>query len=272
MKQHAILIVSILIGILAFWMTNRYLRAEREKLFAGAEKVVAVVARGDLAKGTVLKLEDLGSMSVFRTAVIGQAVLPEEVDAILGKRLRFEVRRGQAIPWSSVDLPEHRRFGLAPMIKTGMRALSLGIGGDAAVSGLVAPNDRVDILGTFTMPSRRQPGQMESVTFTILQDVSVLATGQRLARTEMGAPVLQEGRGGYSTVTFEVTPREAELLVFAQHMKGQLDADAAQPGRCRLRAGGARGQFRIPGAGAARDEPDPPARHPAQTGAVRWPS
>ncbi len=229
MKQHVVLVVSILIGLLAFWMTHRYLRAERERLWAGAEKVIAVVADRDLAAGTVLKLEDLARKSVFRSSIIGQAVLPEEVDAIIGKRLRFEVQRHQPIPWSYVDIPEGRRFGLAPTIKPGMRALSLSIGGDAAVSGLVAPNDRVDILGTFTMPSRRQPGQMEAVTFTLLQDVSVLATGQRLARTEMGAPVLQEARGSYSTVTFEVTPREAELLVFAQHMRGQLTLTLRNP-------------------------------------------
>lgn len=229
MKQHVVLILSVLIGVLAFWLTRGYLKAEREALFKDAEKVVAVVAARDLAAGTVLRMEDLGEMEVFRVAISGQHVLPEEFKAILGKRLRFEVRKHQPILWSHVDVPERQRFGLAPMIKPGMRALSLSIGGDAAVSGLVAPNDRVDILGTFTMPSRRQPGQVEAVTFTLLQDVSVLATGQRLARTEMGGPAQLDVRGGYSTVTFEVTPREAELLVFAQHMKGQLTLTLRNP-------------------------------------------
>jgi len=229
MKQHVVLILSALIGVIAFFMTRGYIKAERDALFKDAEKVVAVVAARDLARGTVLKMEDLGQKEVFRVAISGQAVLPEEVNAIIGKRLQYEVRKHQAIPWSYVDVPERQRFGLAPMIKPGMRALSLSIGGDAAVSGLVAPNDRVDILGTFTMPSRRQPGQVEAVTFTILQDVSVLATGQRLARTEMGGPAVLDARGGYSTVTFEVTPREAELLVFAQHMKGQLTLTLRNP-------------------------------------------
>jgi Flp pilus assembly protein CpaB len=39
-----------------------------------------------------------------------------------------------------------------------------------------------------------------------------------------------EGRSfGYSSVTFEVTPREAELLVFAQHMRGQLTLSLRHP-------------------------------------------
>ncbi len=229
MKQHVILIVSVAIGILAFWMTRSYLARELANIHKGAERVLAVVAARDLAAGTVLRREDLGTKTVFKDAVLGQAVLPDEVGSILGKSLKFPVKRFEPLVWTYVDAPERQRFGLAPMIKTGMRALSLSIGGDAAVSGLVAPNDRVDILGTFTMPSRRQAGQMESVTFTLLQDVSVLATGQRLGRTELGAPAPVDLRGGYSTVTFEVTPREAELLVFAQHMKGQLTLTLRNP-------------------------------------------
>ena len=148
----------------------------------------------------------------------------------LGKRLRYAMRRNDPLLWSFVDLPEHMRGGLAPMIQPGMRAISLSIGGDAAVSGHVQPNDRVDILGTFSFPSRRDPAQMESVTLTLLQDVSVLATGALLARFEPGRGPVFEGRtGGYSTVTFEVTPREAELLVFAQHTRGQLTLSLRHP-------------------------------------------
>ena len=88
------------------------------------------------------------------------------------------------------------------------------------VSGLVKPNDHVDILGTFTFPSRTNPSQMESVTLTLLQDVTVLATGTNLARqnTEGGG----ENQTGYSMLTFEVSTHEAEILVFAQQTRGQL--------------------------------------------------
>ena len=97
--------------------------------------------------------------------------------------------------------------------------MSIAVGGEAAVSGLVAPNDHVDILGTFTFASKTLPGEMESSTLTVLQDVTILATGRELAGAQT-----RGGRSssGYSMVTLEVTPREAELLVFAQHVRGQL--------------------------------------------------
>jgi len=231
MKAKTILIVSVLAGLLAFWLTHRYLAGERDRLQAGVQRVKVIVAQSDLPAGATLRAEDLALKSVDRGAVGGQAVLPEETDLILGKKLRFGLRRFDPLLWAYVDAPERLRGGLAPAIQPGLRAVSLAIGGDAAVSGLVQPNDRVDILGTFTFPARNRPGQMETVTLTVLQDVSVLATGQRLARGEVfgGAAEGARGGAGYSMVTFEVTPREAELLVFAQALRGNLTMTLRHP-------------------------------------------
>lgn len=227
MKQKMILVLSLLAGLAAFWLTVRYQRAWLKKTQVGAEKVDVVAADIDLPAGTVLRREDLGLLTVFRTQVGSQAVLADDRTAVLGKRLLYPMRRLDPLSWPMVDVPERMRSGLAPIIKEGMRAVSLGIGGESAVSGLVQPNDRVDILGTFSFPARNNPAVMETVTLTVLQDVTVLATGQRLAKGEGGAT---EGRSfGYSAVTFEVTPREAELLVFAQHVRGQLTLALRHP-------------------------------------------
>ena len=53
-------------------------------------------------------------------------------------------------------------------------------------------------------------------------NVTVLATGQSLARQPGPGDRPRQTQKGYSTVSFEVTLREAELLVFAQTVKGQL--------------------------------------------------
>jgi pilus assembly protein CpaB len=120
-----------------------------------------------------------------------------------------------------VEIKRGEGSGLAYIVSKNKRALSIAISGASAVSGLVKPNDRVDIVGTFTFPSPSNPTQVESVTITLMQNVTVLATGNRLARQDTERPGLSPG-GGYSTVTFEVTPREAEILVFAQQTRGQL--------------------------------------------------
>lgn len=229
MKQRIVLLVSILIGVAAFLLTSQYLRTERDKLYAGAEKIRVLAAARDLPAGTVLQYADLGQISVFKTSVGENVFRPEDLNTVLNKRLTTSLRRKDPLLWSYVELPERTRGGLAPMIKPGLRAISISVAGPAAVSGLVQPSDRVDILGTFTFPARNRPGETESVTLTVLQDVTVLATGQRLARNELMNDAWAQASGGFGTVTLEVTPREAELLVFAQTVKGQLTLSLRNP-------------------------------------------
>lgn len=229
MKQRIVLLASVIIGLVAFWLTSEHLQNEREKLYAGAAKVKILAAARDLPAGTMLKFEDVGQKSVYRTSVGENVFKPEDVNTVLDKRLLFSLKAGEPVWWSHVQLPERARGGLAPTVKSGLRALSISVGGAAAVSGLVQPNDRVDIIGTFTFPSRKQAGQTEAVTLTLLQDVSVLATGQRLGKTDLLGAESSGGAGGYSTVTLEVSPREAEVLTFAQHVKGQLTLALRNP-------------------------------------------
>ena len=82
---------------------------------------------------------------------------------------------------------------------------------------MVQPNDHVDVLGTFRFPAAEKGTQMDTVTLTILQNVTVLAVGQQLANQRSAA----DRRGNYSTITLSVSPKEAEMLVFAQQ-KGVL--------------------------------------------------
>ncbi len=228
MKQKIVLIVSVVIGIMAFVLTNKYLRDVRAELYRGAARIPIIVANKDLPSGTTLEITDLAQKEEFASAVGDNIFGPDDLNNIIGKRLRYPLRRGEPLWWSHVDLPEHQRTGLAPTIQVGLRAISIPISGAAGVSGLIKPNDRVDILGTFSFQSATSPEELESVTLTLLQDVTVLATGQRLARDDLGTGFETRG-GGYSTITFEVTPREAELLVFAQHVKGQLSMSLRNP-------------------------------------------
>ena len=107
-------------------------------------------------------------------------------------------------------------------IQPGLRAVSIAVSGANSVSGMVEPNDRVDVLGTYSFPSKTSAGEMETVTLTLLQDVTVLATGQNLAKQEFMRNRNAMRSTSYSTVTLEVKPREAEFLVFAQQAQGRL--------------------------------------------------
>ena len=103
-----------------------------------------------------------------------------------------------------------------------MRAMSINVNGAAAVSGMIKPNDHVDVIGTFNFPD--DDGKIkrgDPVTCTILQNVLVLATGKDTSKTQ-SRELGMVGGSNYSTVTLEVSPREAEMLAFAEQIKGRL--------------------------------------------------
>jgi len=227
MKNKWILAVALLMAGLAFWLNWNYLKKQREDLLMGHQVVKVIAAKRDLPALTVLTLDDLILNDVFLSAV-GQNVFKEEdLDSLLGKKLLYPVRRNDPILWTQVDMPRRRGTGLSGNIERGKRALSLAISGAPGVAGMVQPNDHVDIMGTFSFPSPTNPTQVESVTLMLLQNVTVLATGSQIAEaTDRGR---RGNSGGYSTITFSVTPMEAEILVFAQQTRGQLYLSLRNP-------------------------------------------
>ncbi len=96
-------------------------------------------------------------------------------------------------------------LGLAPVIPVGMRAISVRVNEVVGVAGFVLPGMHVDVLITGRPPDREQ----QTVTTTVLQNITVLSAGQALqpeaSGQAMNAPV----------VTVLVTPEQAEILTLA---------------------------------------------------------
>jgi pilus assembly protein CpaB len=225
MKQKIILLIALLAGLAAFVLSKRSFENFKQDFQKQFATVLVVAAARDIAPGTMLKLEDIGTKTVFAKAVTGRAVKPDEYTELVGKKTRTFLQREQPILWSDVDLPYGGLGGLSSMIVRGERAISIPVDQVASVTGHVRPNDHVDIIGTFSFPGVARAGGgglSDTVTLTILQDVTVLATGKstgrRYADMEFGD---RFGGEQYATVTVAVTPREAEMLVFA-HQKGKL--------------------------------------------------
>jgi pilus assembly protein CpaB len=95
-------------------------------------------------------------------------------------------------------------FGVAPMIPTGMRAVSVRVNDVAGVAGFILPGMRVDVLVT-----GRPAGADDTYTATVLQNVTVLSAGQTVQSDgksqSMSVPV----------VTLLVDPLQAESLTLA---------------------------------------------------------
>lgn len=227
MKQKLVLIASVIIGLFAALLTRSYLNAKdreyekmRDDFNRAHEKIPVCVVKRALPSGTQLSAADIGVVDVIEKQVRGRVIKEANASVLFGRYLSHAMDEGQLIGWADVKGGDPFARGLSGDLRHRWRAISVNVSGAASVSGMVLPNDHVDVLGTFSFPSKTVPGEMELVTFTILQNVLVLATGKETAKSR--ALGERTAGGTYNTVTLEVTPREAEMLVFAEQIKGRI--------------------------------------------------
>jgi len=98
--------------------------------------------------------------------------------------------------------PKESGAGLPATIPEGMRAISVAVNEVVGVAGFVIPGTMVDVLVTGQMPGQGN----NKITRTILENVRVLAAGQKIEQDREGKPQT------VPVITLLVTPDEASKL------------------------------------------------------------
>jgi pilus assembly protein CpaB len=229
MRNYIILAVSILTGLAAFWLHHQQLSAKYRALGLAGERARVCVLKHDLYQGDVIHVKDLSRRFMLKKDLSGQEVLLSDVGLIVGRKLAVNLKANVPIRLGDIEIPEDG-FGsaLARRVRYEHRAVSIAVDSTSSVSGLVQPNDHVDLVGTFRFPAEQGNGSLDTVTLTLLQNVTVLATGQQLATGEVQVRRQQRSGRSYATVTLSLTPEEAELVIFAEQ-KGRLTMTLRHP-------------------------------------------
>lgn len=211
---------ALLMGGLATWLTagwlDRTAQATARTRTPGIGTTDILVANVDLKPGDIVR----PGMLVWQEWPQA-SVRPEYLargggapSAYAGAMVRVGVARGQ--PVLAAHFVKRGEQGvMAALIAPGFRAISIPVTAASGLAGFVGPGDRVDILLTATLRNGgRVLGQL------VAANVRVLAIDQRIE--PVSAAVLGERRNGSttapSTVTLEVTPRQAERLAVAQEL------------------------------------------------------
>ncbi len=205
-RMSLILAVAFVCAVLASYLVVTYVRKQEQLARAGKIEVQpVVVATNDIPVGTRITASVLGVRSWPRTGVPQGAA--SEPQAVVGRLVKGEIARDEPIL-------DHRLFpsglgdGPAPpgvmsvIVPPGKRAMTVGVNEVIGVSGFILPKNRVDVIATKTDKG------MDKSTKTILQNIEVLAAGQRLE--QKGEQSVQ-----VPTVTMAVTPAEAEQLALS---------------------------------------------------------
>ncbi|MBP5285723.1 MAG: Flp pilus assembly protein CpaB [Kiritimatiellae bacterium] len=228
MKRRLVLIISLVAGLVAAILTRVYisvteseLNAERERLRKKYGTINVLAFAKDTPAGTVIAKRDLGVKTVPALGMRGQALTEDNLADIIGRKTTVAHGKEEVLFWSDIEGGNPNAGGLSSDVKKQMRAMSINVSGAAAVAGMIKPNDHVDVIGTFNFPG--DDGKLkrgDPVTCTILQNVLVLATGRETSKSRVREAA--SSGSGYSTVTLEVSPREAEMLAFAEQIKGRI--------------------------------------------------
>lgn len=210
--------LSLVIAILAVFMTYSYIESvEKQYLETYGNAKPVVVAKEDIKE---LELIDDSKVQVIN--VPEKFRMPghlKRIEEIYNTIATVPIKAGEQITAPRVTQPG-ARTGLAGQIALGKRAYALTVTAGQAVSKLIKPGDRIDVLALISYA----PGQLEKMKVkTVLQDVLILSTGYNItnalplvavARDEEIRKLNLNTYTDYNTVTLELTPADVQKLIY----------------------------------------------------------
>ena len=212
MTNKLALAVAIALGVLSILGIRSYVANLQDEVRISGEKTPFLVFGDDLAEGTILN-QDHVKRKDFQTVAIAEALRGSEISesklaGFIGRRLRTSVKSGQILTQDYFDITSGGpRSSPTKGLSPNDRLISIPVDEVACVAGLVRPGDFVDILTTLPVADARTRTELP-VTYTLLQNVPVIATGS----TTDPAGV---GRGEtFATVTVSVPSKDANKLAY----------------------------------------------------------
>ncbi len=210
--------LSLLIAVIAMFMVYSYIDArEAQYKQTYGNSLPVVVARVDIKALDVIDDSMLQIITVPKKFVQNGHI--SNIEEVTNTIAAVSILKGEQITKPRITQPGVRT-GLAPEIAPGKRAYAIPVNDSQAVSKLIKPGNRVDVLSVISYA----PGKIEMQKVkTVLQGVRVLSTGQRVTnqlplalekRDEKYRTVNLESRADYRSLTLELEPEEIQKLIF----------------------------------------------------------
>jgi pilus assembly protein CpaB len=209
---------SLLLAALAVAMIWSYIESRETELQSDYGNQTPVV----VAKEDIKELEIIDDRKVQLINIPSKFQMPghfKRVEDLYNTIAAVPIKKGEQITVPRVTYPGSQS-GLSRQISVGKRALSIQISESQAVSRLIKPGDRVDVLALIDYAS----GKKEKMKVkTVLQDVLILSTGLFITNSVPIINIKDEKDSrqmklnnytNFNTVTLELTPFEVQKMVF----------------------------------------------------------
>ena len=156
---------SLLIAGIAMFMVSSFITSQEEKLTIRYGQQVPVV----VAKVDIKELELIDDRKIQVTTVPKSYKAPNAFDKpadVFNTIATVPIKAGEQITYPRVTYPG-ARSGLSRQVSVGKRALSIQVSEDTAVSKLIKPGDRVDVIALLDYAG----GKLDKMKVkTVLQD------------------------------------------------------------------------------------------------------
>ena len=210
---------------------------------AESQKQIVVAAR-PLPAGATIDRDSLKLRTVPDSMVPAGAFT--KVDDVLDRPVVSPIQPDEPVVEARIAA-KGSGMGLAPLIPTGMRAISVRVNDVVGVAGFILPGMRVDVLVT-----ARPPGRQDTVTRTVLQNIVVLSAGQTTQTDGKSQSIIAP------VVTLLVSPQEAESVTLS-NTEGHIQLVLRNSNDRGAAATRGRGLQEIFGGALPAEEPVPPA-------------
>ena len=167
MRQKLLLLAAVFFGVLAFMFTFKQISLEKQKIMESAADVEVIRVVRDLTGGQKITEDDIEKYTTKRYA--GAAVSGEipwrQKNNILDLPVRNHIPANRILMWNDFeDRISSGQTGMTAVVRPGFRAVSIPVDTVSSVTGLVRPNNYVDLIGTFRFPDAKGDASLDTVT------------------------------------------------------------------------------------------------------------
>ncbi|MCT4642613.1 MAG: Flp pilus assembly protein CpaB [Bacteriovoracaceae bacterium] len=218
--------LSLVIAGIAVFMVMSYIDGREAKFKEAYGNMVPVV----VAKSDIRELDLIDDTKVQVVTVPEKYKMPgvfDKEELVYNTIATVPIKKGEQITKPRVTYPGSRT-GLARQVSIGKRALAIRISEAEAVSKLIKPGDRVDVLALIDYANGRKEKMKVK---TVLQDVYVLATGLNVTKELplVGMQVDKKVKSmnltnytRFNTITLELTPFQVQQMIYLIKTDGAI--------------------------------------------------
>jgi pilus assembly protein CpaB len=199
-KTLILMLVAVSCGLVASFMTSRYLSASQQSAVVEEEKIPVLVAKKKLAAYTRISDPEMFEVKYFDQSNVTKDAIGD-FEKAKTRILRNPLGEGKMLAES--DLLDPGQTSPTWKLKPGEVAMAVKTNPDESGAGYMMPGDRVDVQATVTRVTNNQEKPYSKI---ILQNIEVLAVGQDVNPQE--GTVYKEA----NRVLLRVTHKQAEEL------------------------------------------------------------